>query len=52
MIGISDVYVLLTGAADAKNLSPGLLGAKDYMLTENGDRLWTDFARDIGRKVT
>lgn len=48
---LSDVYLLLVEAAVAGKNSPGLWGGDVYYLTENGEHIWADLARFIGKRA-
>lgn len=48
---LTGVFVLLTEAAVSKDLDPELWGEKGYLLVENGEHLWTEFARKMGQKA-
>ncbi|KAH8675511.1 hypothetical protein BX600DRAFT_452855 [Xylariales sp. PMI_506] len=48
---LSDAFLLLADAAVAGNLSPEIWGAKGYHLAENGEFVWGDFARLMGKKA-
>ncbi|ORY06502.1 hypothetical protein BCR34DRAFT_590578 [Clohesyomyces aquaticus] len=48
---LADVFVLLTEAAVAKNLDPELWGEKGYLIIENGEHVWADLARLMGKKA-
>jgi len=48
---LADVYVLLVEAALSPQHSqdPELWGAKGYTIVENGEHLWSDIARKVGK---
>lgn len=46
---LSDVYLLLVEAAAAKNFDSELWGEKGFFLTENGEHVWGDLARLVGK---
>lgn len=46
---LSDVFDLLIEAAVRKDISDELWGAKGYMLIENGEHVWSDLARKMGK---
>ncbi|KAF2704535.1 NAD(P)-binding protein [Pleomassaria siparia CBS 279.74] len=49
---LADVYVLLTEAAVAKNTDAELWGSeKGYYLVEDGEHVWADIARSMGKKA-
>lgn len=49
---LADVFVLLTEAAISNNTDPELWGhEKGYYLTENGEHVWADLARLMGKKA-
>ncbi|KAF2731158.1 NAD(P)-binding protein [Polyplosphaeria fusca] len=48
---LADVFVLLTEAAVSENISNELWGEKGYFLTENGQHVWADIARLMGKKA-
>lgn len=48
---LADVFVLLTEAAVSKNLDNELWGEKGYFIVENGEHVWADLARKMGRKA-
>ncbi len=48
---LSDVYRLLVDKAVAKDTSDELWGSKGYILTENGEHLWSDIARTIAKEA-
>ena len=48
---LSDVYLLLAEAAVAGKDTPGLWGGDVYYLTENGEHIWGDLARLIGKRA-
>jgi nucleoside-diphosphate-sugar epimerase len=49
---LTDVFVLLTEKAVSKDVDPELWGEKGYYLTENGEHLWSDLARKMGKKAS
>ncbi|KAF2003215.1 NAD(P)-binding protein [Amniculicola lignicola CBS 123094] len=48
---LTSVFVLLAEAAVAQNQSPDLWGANGYYLVENGEHVWADLARLMGKKA-
>lgn len=46
---LSDVYVLLVEAAVNGNDDAEIWGAKGYTIVENGEHLWSDVARKVGK---
>jgi len=48
---LSDVYLLLSEKAAKGDTSDELWGAKGYILTENGEHIWGDLARHVGREA-
>ena len=48
---LSDVYQLLVAKVVAKDTSDELWGSKGYILTENGEHMWSDLARSIGKEA-
>ncbi|KAJ4390723.1 hypothetical protein N0V93_004321 [Gnomoniopsis smithogilvyi] len=48
---LSDVFELLVEAAVRKDLFDELWGAKGYMLIENGEHVWSDLARKMGKEA-
>lgn len=46
---LSDVYLRLVEKAVTKDTSPELWGEKGYILTENGEHVWTDLAQLIAK---
>lgn len=48
---LSDVYCLLVEKAVAKDTSEELWGSKGYILTENGEHMWSDLARTIAKEA-
>lgn len=48
---LSDAFVLLSEAAAAGNLDPEIWGEKGYHLAENGEFVWGDIARLVGKKA-
>ncbi|PSK37251.1 hypothetical protein B9Z65_1993 [Elsinoe australis] len=48
---LSDVFVLLVEAAAAKNTSEEIWGARGYILVENGEHVWSDVAREMGKQA-
>ena len=48
---LSDVYCLLIDKAVAKDTNDELWGSKGYLLTENGEHMWSDLARTIAREA-
>lgn len=48
---LSEVFDLLVEAAVSGNTSDELWGPKGYLLIENGDHVWADLARKMGREA-
>lgn len=48
---LSEVYRLLVNKAAAHDSSEELWGPKGYMLTENGEHVWTDLAKLMAKEV-
>lgn len=48
---LSDVFTLLVEAAAEKNFSDEIWGEKGYFLTENGEHIWTDLAKQVAAKA-
>lgn len=48
---LSDVFLLLSEKAAQGDSNPELWGANGYILTENGEHVWTDLARQIGEEA-
>lgn len=48
---LSDVYLLLAEKAAAGDTSDDLWGKHGYMFTENGEHIWSDLARVIGKEA-
>lgn len=48
---LSEVFRLLAEKAVAKDTSPELWGKNGYILTENGEHVWGDFARRVGKEA-
>lgn len=48
---LSDMFLLLLEKAVAKDRSSELWGEKGYMLSENGEHVWSDLARLISKKA-
>jgi nucleoside-diphosphate-sugar epimerase len=49
---LAQLFVLLTEAAINKNTDAELWNEKGYYLVENGEHLWADLARLMGKKAT
>jgi hypothetical protein len=49
---LAQLFVLLTEAAVDKNTNVGLWNEQGYYLVENGEHLWADLARLMGKKAT
>jgi nucleoside-diphosphate-sugar epimerase len=49
---LTDVFLLLTKMAVSKDVDPELWGEKGYYLTENGEHVWSDLARKMGKKAS
>ncbi|KAF2225998.1 hypothetical protein BDZ85DRAFT_279657 [Elsinoe ampelina] len=49
---LSDVFLSLVNKAAAKDTDPEIWGPKGYILTENGEHVWTDLATTIAEKAT
>lgn len=49
---LSHVYLLLAERATQHDNNPELWGEKGYLFTENGEHVWSDLARQIGREAT
>lgn len=48
---LSQVILLLAEKAAAKDTNPELWGAKGYVLVENGEHVWGDLARQVGKEA-
>ena len=48
---LAQLFVLLTEAAIANNTDPQLWNEQGYYLVENGEHLWADLARLMGKKA-
>jgi nucleoside-diphosphate-sugar epimerase len=48
---LSDLYVLLCEAAVAQKLDAEIWGPRGYYLAENGEHLWSDIAKMIGKQA-
>jgi nucleoside-diphosphate-sugar epimerase len=48
---LSDVFLLLVEKAVAGDTSEELWGPKGYIFTENGEHIWSDLARHIGKEA-
>lgn len=48
---LSDIYLLLVEAAVAGKDTPGLWGGDVYYLTENGEHVWGELAKVIGKRA-
>ncbi|KAJ9606467.1 hypothetical protein H2200_009428 [Cladophialophora chaetospira] len=48
---LSEVFLLLLDKAVSKNTSDEIWGPKGYMLTENGEHMWSDLARAISKEA-
>jgi nucleoside-diphosphate-sugar epimerase len=48
---LSDVYLLLAEKAAQGDTNPDLWGEKGYYFTENGEHVWGDLARLVGREA-
>lgn len=48
---LASVFVLLTEAAVNNNTTDGLWNEKGYYIVENGEHMWTDLARLIGKRA-
>lgn len=48
---LSDVFDLLVEAALRRDLSDELWGPRGYMLIENGEHVWSDLARKMGKEA-
>ena len=48
---LSQVLLLLTERAAAKDTNAELWGAKGYILVENGEHVWGDLARKVGAEA-
>lgn len=48
---LADLFVLLVERAASKDLSGEIWGEKGYMLAENGEHMWSELARQMGRKA-
>jgi nucleoside-diphosphate-sugar epimerase len=48
---LSDVYQLLVAKAVANDRSEEIWGGNGYILTENGEHVWTDLARSIATQA-
>jgi len=48
---LSDVYALLVDAAIAGNHSSDIWGAKGYILAENGEHMWSEYAEEMGQQA-
>lgn len=48
---LSEVFLLLAEKAAQHDKNPELWGAKGYIFTENGEHVWGDLARHIGREA-
>lgn len=49
---LSEVYRLLVNKAVEEDSSEELWGSKGYILTENGEHMWSDLARLIAKEAT
>lgn len=48
---LADVFVRLTEHAVSNDVDPELWGDKGYYLVENGEHVWSDLAREMGKKA-
>ncbi|PNS20981.1 hypothetical protein CAC42_3318 [Sphaceloma murrayae] len=48
---LSDVFALLVEAATNKDTSEELWGPRGYILVENGEHVWGDLAREMGKSA-
>lgn len=48
---LADAFLLLTEAAVAKKLDADIWGEKGYYLIENGEFVWSDLAKLMGKKA-
>ncbi|OJJ59626.1 hypothetical protein ASPSYDRAFT_78006 [Aspergillus sydowii CBS 593.65] len=46
---LSELYLLLTEAAVKGNVDKELWGDRGYLIVENGEHVWSDLARAVGR---
>lgn len=48
---LSDLFLLLTEAAEARKLDKGLWGENGYYLVENGEHYWSHLAESMGAEA-